>query len=175
MGRRFTIVAMLATLGAGGVGAQEHGQGAHGGAGHGHPRHGRHAASDTGFAALQQRGKVAMGVDQYTSRHRFEPLPDGGRIELVRDEADSAGVATIRAHLSGIAESFARGDFRTPAFVHQQEVPGTRVMAERREKIRYHYRPLPGGGEVRIVTTDSLAVDAVHRFLEFQRRDHRAH
>src|SRR5881275_786571 len=51
------------------------------------------AKNDSVFAALQKRGEMTMGVDQYTSAHRFEPLPDGGRIVLQRDSADSAGEA----------------------------------------------------------------------------------
>jgi hypothetical protein len=130
---------------------------------------------DTAFAALQSRGQDAMGVDQYTSAHRFEPLPDGGRIELQRDSADRAGVETIRAHMRDIADRFSRGDFTIPGFVHAREVPGTRVMAERKTQITYEARDLPGGGEVRIRTTDPMAVVAVHEFLAFQRSDHRAH
>src|SRR4029079_5521816 len=65
---------------------------------------------DSSFAALQKRGKVAMGVDQYTSTHKFDALPDGGRIELQRDSDDSVGVAAIRAHIREIARSFSRGD-----------------------------------------------------------------
>ncbi|MGH7129185.1 MAG: hypothetical protein ACREIV_11505, partial [Planctomycetaceae bacterium] len=45
------------------------------------------AAADSTFADLQSRGHAAMGVDQYTSTHFFQPLPDGGRIELQRDAA----------------------------------------------------------------------------------------
>ena len=52
--------------------------------------------ADTGFAAMQQRGKMAMGVDQTTSTHRFDALPDGGRIELQRDTDDSLGQAHNR-------------------------------------------------------------------------------
>jgi hypothetical protein len=40
------------------------------------------SSGDAKFVALQQRGESAMGVDQYTSQHVFEPLPDGGRIVL---------------------------------------------------------------------------------------------
>lgn len=135
------------------------------------------AASDSAFAALQARGATArgMGVDQYTSTHVFESLPDGGRIELRRDASDSAGVAQIRTHLQQIARAFAAGDFSTPAFVHMRDVPGTDVMAARRGAIAYAYRALPGGGEVRITTADPDAVRAVHAFLAFQRADHRAH
>ena len=135
------------------------------------------AASDDAFAALQARGASArgMGVDQYTSVHAFESLPDGGRIELQRDVRDAAGVAQIRTHLQEIARAFAAGDFSTPAFVHMRRVPGTDVMAARRAAISYAYRALPGGGEVRITTADPDAVRAVHAFLAFQRSDHRAH
>jgi hypothetical protein len=131
-------------------------------------------AEDTGFAALQQRGRDAMGVDQYTSTHLFDATPDGGRIELQRDEDDPAGVATIRQHLQEIAASFAAGDFSIPAFVHAEEVPGTAVMAARRDHITYTYRDLPRGGEVRITTTDAAALRAIHEFMAYQRQDHRA-
>ena len=133
------------------------------------------ASEDSSFAALQSRGHEAMGVDQYTSQHRFEPLPDGGRIELQRDTTDRAGIATIRAHMRDIASRFAQGDFSIPGFVHAQEVPGTRVMAEKKTGITYEAHDLPGGAEVRIRTTDPDAVAAVHEFLAFQRGDHRAH
>jgi hypothetical protein len=142
-------------------------------AGHADSTH-AHAAADTGFAALQARGRAAMGVDQYTSTHRFDALPDGGRIELQRDTDDAEGIATIRAHLAGIAQAFAAGDFGTPAAVHAREVPGTATMAARRAAIRYVYRDLPRGGEVRILTADPEAVAAIHAFMAFQRADHHA-
>jgi hypothetical protein len=135
--------------------------------------HARRADSDTAFASMQTRGEAAMGVDQYTSAHQFEDLPDGGRIELQRDSTDSAGVAEIRAHLQSIAKAFAQGDFQVPGFVHAGEVPGTMVMRERQDRITYVFHPLPGGGEVRIGTADTTAVRAVHNFLAFQRGEHR--
>jgi hypothetical protein len=132
------------------------------------------SAQDTTFAAMQYRGKEAMGVDQYTSSHIFESLPDGGRIVLRRDVADSAGVAAIRSHMRYIAERFAAGDFALPGFVHAQEVPGTRVMTEGKALIAYVADTLPRGGEVRIVTGDAASLEAVHAFLEFQRHAHHA-
>ena len=129
---------------------------------------------DAAFVALQTRGQAAMGVDQYTSVHRFDSLDDGGRIELQRDPADTAGVAEIRRHLAGIRDAFARGDFSTPAVVHAGSVPGTGVMRARREHIAYTFTPLLGGGEVRLRTTDPQALEAIHRFMAFQRSDHRA-
>jgi hypothetical protein len=131
-------------------------------------------AQDTSFTSMQQRGKMAMGVDQYTSVHAFDDLPDGGRIELQRDRDDSVGVEAIRAHLRDIQHAFSAGDFSTPAFVHMQSVPGTKEMGARRALIRYQFRPLPRGGELRIVTEDSAAREAVHSFLAFQRGEHHA-
>ncbi len=129
---------------------------------------------DAAFAAVQERGKAAMGVDQYTSWHMFEPLPDGGRIVLQRDQPDSIGTRVIREHMAQIAAAFAAGDFRLPGLVHAREVPGTKLMAERRALITYTADTLPRGGQVRIRTADSAAVRAVHEFLAFQRADHRA-
>lgn len=136
--------------------------------------HAAHHPSDSAFAAVQRRGAEVMGVDQATSRHVFEPLRDGGRIELVRLVDDTAGTAQIRRHLRDVAERFSRGDFTAPFLVHDRAVPGTDVMAARRERIRYTVRDLPRGGEIRILSTDPDAVAAIHRFLAFQRRDHRA-
>lgn len=130
---------------------------------------------DSAFAQLQQRGESAMGVNQYTSQHVFEPLPDGGRIVLQREGEDSVGTATIRAHMRTIATAFATGDFAIPGFVHSAtEVPGTRDMRALRSEITYVPRDLPRGAEVVITTKNPKAVAAVHEFLAFQRMDHRA-
>ena len=132
------------------------------------------AASDSGFGAVQARGGQAMGVDQYTSTHLFQPLADGGRIELQRDAVDPAGREQILAHMQAIAAAFAAGDFAVPGFVHAREVPGTGVMAARRDRISYAVESLPKGGALRLRSADSSAVAAIHEFLAFQRMDHRA-
>jgi hypothetical protein len=137
---------------------------------------GSHSASgqDTSFAAMQKRGQQAMDVDQYTSIHRFDALPDGGRIELQRDSDDSVGIATIRAHIRGIAAAFKSGDFSTPEFVHIRAVPGSKVMAAKRSVITYDARDLPRGAELRIRTTDREALAAIREFMAFQRSEHHA-
>jgi hypothetical protein len=131
-------------------------------------------SADSAFARVQSRGYVAMGVDQYTSSHRFEPLPDGGRITLERNGNDSSGAAQIRSHMRTIAVAFQRGNFTLPGFVHDREVPGTTVMAARRSHISYTTDSLPHGAQLRIHSDDTAAVNAIHQFLAFQRRDHRA-
>jgi hypothetical protein len=132
------------------------------------------AAQDSSFAAMQQRGKVAMGVDQYSSIHHFDDLADGGRIRLERDKDDAVGTRAIQTHLRGIAKAFSTGDFTTPAFVHMQNVPGSAGMAKQRAAIHYTVKTLPRGGELRITTIDTAALRAVHEFLAFQRGEHHA-
>ena len=115
-----------------------------------------------------------MGVDQNASRHVFDDLPDGGRIELQADSLDSTAIAAIRAHLSTIASAFEAGNFSTPDFVHSDRVPGTGVMAAKRSVIGYAFAELPRGGEVRITTHDAEALHAIHQFLAYQRQEHHA-
>jgi hypothetical protein len=130
--------------------------------------------TDTAFAALQHRGETAMGVDQYTSQHVFEPLPDGGRIVLQRKQSDPAGEAQIRGHMRTISQAFTNGDFALPGFVHAMgNVPGTMTMKRLKNEITYAPRDLPNGGEVVISTRNPEAVSAIHEFLAFQRMDHR--
>lgn len=136
--------------------------------------HASMTARDTSFAGMQARGRSAIGVDQYTSAHRFDDTPDGGRIVLQREASDSAGTRVIREHLASIAQQFGSGNFAVPGFVHATEVPGTAVMQTRRRRIAYRFEPLPGGGQVTIRTSDPEAVRAIHQFLGFQRTEHHA-
>jgi hypothetical protein len=115
---------------------------------------------------------MAMGVDQYTSKHTFDITPDGGRIMLQREVDDSLGVAQIRTHLKLIQHAFTAGDFSTPAFVHMKDMPGTAVMAAKRGVITYTYSDVPRGGEVKISTSDPEARKAIADFLTAQRSEH---
>lgn len=133
------------------------------------------AQDEAAFAALQDRGKAVMGVDQYGSAHVFEDLPDGGRIILDRtDASDTAAIGTIRQHMREIAVAFRAGDFTKPFQVHAHEVPGTETMSARRSALSYVVIDRPRGAEVRITAADPSAVRAVHEFLAFQRSDHQA-
>ena len=128
------------------------------------------------FSAMQTRGEHVMGVNQYTSAHVFEDLPDGGRVVLERaDASDTADISTIRAHMRDIQAAFRAGDFTKPFEVHAQDVPGTAVMAAKRSVISYDATDRPRGGEVRIRSSDSVAVAAIHQFLAFQRKEHHTH
>lgn len=131
-------------------------------------------ANDSAFKDLQKRGQMAMGVDQNMSKHKFDVTLDGGRIELQRDKPDSVDVAQIRAHLKRIQHAFAAGDFSTPGFVHMRSMPGTAVMAAKKNVIKYSYHDLPLGAELKISTKDPTAKAAITQFMMSQRTDHRS-
>jgi hypothetical protein len=133
-----------------------------------------HDSAHAAHADMQKRGAEVMGVDQESSVHVFEALPNGGIIELQRASADSAGTRVIRQHLRTIAMAFRDGDFGGPTYIHMTSVPGARVMAERRNYIRYDYRQLPRGGALRISTTDLAARRAIWEFIAYQRNEHMA-
>ena len=153
------VVAITTLLMAGAAGAQS--QPAHDSA---------HAA----HAEMQKRGAEVMGVDQETSVHVFEAMPNGGIIELQRAGNDTAGTRIIRQHLRSIALAFRQGDFSAPTSIHMTTVPGARTMADRRSYIYYDYRDLPRGGALRITTTDFAARKAIWEFIAYQRNEHMA-
>ena len=122
-----------------------------------------------------QRGAMVMGFDQELTAHHFLLFADGGAIDVsVKDPLDVRNREAIRSHLPHIAVMFGEGNFEVPMLVHDSKgVPGTRVMAARKDAIRYHYVETPNGGRVDIVTTDADALAAVHAFLKFQIVEHK--
>ena len=123
--------------------------------------------------ALKKRGADAMGFDQDITTHHFRLTPSGGSIEVtVKDDADRATVARIRAHLKSIAEDFSRGDFGKPFQTHAEVPPGVRVMRKYARLISYRYEELPHGGIVHIRSADSRARHALHGFLRYQIAEH---
>jgi len=112
-----------------------------------------------------------MGFSQAASKHTFRLYPDGGAIEVRGD--DAATVTAIREHLKMLAREFAAGNFEKPEAVHDQMPDGAATMKKLRRDIKYAYSEIESGGRVRITTKNRQALDAVHRFLRFQIREHK--
>jgi hypothetical protein len=127
-----------------------------------------------GAQMTQHHANMAMGFDQDKTAHHFFLYTDGGAIDVsVKDTDDTKNRDAIRSHLPHIAHLFSEGDFKTPALVHQTNVPGTEAMAAHKAAITYAYKETPKGGRVEITTRDSDALKAVHEFLKFQIADHK--
>jgi hypothetical protein len=114
-----------------------------------------------------------MGYPHDKTTHHFRLFSNGGAIEVtVNDSADSQNMHAIRSHLTHIVTMFSNGDFSMPMFVHDQVPPGVPMMKQKRSEIIYKFEELPTGGRVRITTTNSDALTAIHDFLRFQIEDH---
>jgi len=126
-------------------------------------------------AELNRRGAAAMGFDQHTTVHHFPITGTGGSIEVeVKDPADQTSLGAVRAHLQEIAGAFANGDFDKPFQTHAEVPPGVPEMQGLKRAITYKYEETARGGAVRITTSDKAALQAVHKFLEYQAREHHA-
>jgi hypothetical protein len=125
-------------------------------------------------AGVNKRGDEVMGFDHTKTTHHFHLRPDGGLIQVeANDPGDSASRDQIRTHLKHIAKKFADGDFAAPMQIHAQTPPGVPVMGRLRAEIKYQVEELERGGLVRITTSNSKALAAVHEFLRFQIKDHK--
>lgn len=116
-----------------------------------------------------------MGFDQDRTAHHFLLFNDGGAIAVsVKDLGDTKNREAIRSHLPHIAMMFGSGNFDAPVLVHDAaNVPGIKVMAAKKDAIRYQYAETPTGGRVTIVTSDPEALNAVHAFLKYQIAEHK--
>lgn len=125
--------------------------------------------------AMNERGAMVMGFDQEKTVHHFHLYEDGGAIDVaVKEASDAVNRDAIRAHLPHIASMFGAGNFGAPRIVHgTAEVPGTGILKERKDLVRYEYVQTPAGGRVDIRTADPAALAALHDFLRYQIADHR--
>jgi hypothetical protein len=161
------VICVIGALGLSGTAAAQHQMPA----GTSHEEHQKQMAKD---AALAKRGADAMGFDQETTTHHFILAADGGSIEVtVKSASDAANLSAIRTHLNEIAGQFAAGDFQKPLATHGETPDGVAGMSARRSSIAYAFEELPTGGRVRIRTKDAGALDAVHKFLQYQIREHK--
>jgi hypothetical protein len=125
------------------------------------------------FSGVNTRGDEAMGFSHEKTTHHFHLFTDGGSIEIASNgAADSESQKAIRDHLRMIAATFANGDFAIPMFIHDTVPPGIEAMKRLNKKISYLVSDTVGGAEIRVITNDIDAIQAVHEFLKFQITDH---
>jgi hypothetical protein len=123
---------------------------------------------------VKRRGDAAMGFSHEKTTHHFLLKSDGGVIQVeANDSTDNASRDQIRMHLKHIAKKFSEGDFAAPMFIHAQTPPGVSAMKRLKVEIDYKFEELVRGGRVRILTSDSEALKAIHDFLRFQIKDHK--
>ncbi len=120
-----------------------------------------------------KRGEREMGFSQTKTTHHFRLTPEGGTIQVeVKDAKDTATAEQINKHLSHIAQMFSAGNFKTPMLIHDRTPPGVSVMQQLKAEISYQFEDTGKGGRIRIKTTNTGAIKAIHEFLRFQITEH---
>lgn len=122
---------------------------------------------------MNERGDKVMGFDHNLTTHHFLLKADGGLIQVEANQTtDAASRDQIRKHLGHIAKMFGAGNFSAPMLVHDQNPPGTAVMKELKDRIKYEFTENERGAFIRISTNDPAALKAIHEFLRYQIKEH---
>jgi hypothetical protein len=122
---------------------------------------------------MNMRGDKHMGFDHLKTTHHFLLANDGGAIQVEANDAkDTASRDQIRGHLRHIAMMFSEGNFDIPMLVHEKTPPGSEVMQKLKEEISYKYKETDRGALIQISTDNGQALQAIHKFLKFQIKEH---
>jgi hypothetical protein len=133
------------------------------------------AASDR-QAEVAERGASVMPFDLDATTHRFEPRDDGLLQTVVADDPDDdEQVTLVREHLTEEVERFAEGDFRDPASIHGDDMPGLAALSAGADRIDVTYADVSAGAAIAFITDDVELVDALHDWGEAQVSDHGSH
>jgi hypothetical protein len=126
-------------------------------------------------SSMLQRGNIAMGFNQNKIIHHFIATPTGGEIMIVAlNSSDNDTIKQIRNHILDIQKEFSQGNFTKPFYIHAQKVPGTKLMAEKQDLIRYSIKQI-NNGSVLLLTTNDQQLAAIHQFVAFQTAQHMGH
>jgi hypothetical protein len=125
---------------------------------------------------MSGRGDIAMGFNQNNIVHRFLGTPVGGEIIITAiNGSDRQTINQIKNHITEIQKEFSEGNFTKPFFIHAQEVPGTKVMTQKKELIKYEVLEMSNGSSLLLTTNDKDLIGAINQFMEFQAREHYGH
>jgi hypothetical protein len=125
---------------------------------------------------MMERGDIAMGFNQNKIIHQFVATPVGGKIVVMSlNNTDRQTIKEIKNHIVEIQREFSNGNFTKPFFIHAQEVPGTKVMTEKKYLIKYDILEMNNGSSLILTTNDRQLIDAINQFMEFQARQHQGH
>jgi len=127
-------------------------------------------------SSMLQRGNIAMGFNQSKIMHHFIATPSGGEIMIVAlNSSDNDTIKQIKNHVLDIQKEFSQGNFTRPFFIHAQQVPGTKLMGEKKDLIGYSMRQTNNGSILLLTTNDQQLIAAIHQFIAFQTAQHMEH
>ncbi len=132
--------------------------------------------NSSSMSSMLARGNTAMGFNQSKIMHHFIATPTGGEIMIVAlNSSDNDTIKQIRNHVLDIQNEFSQGNFTKPFFIHAQQVPGTKLMGEKKDLIRYSIKQINNGSVLLLTTNDQQLIVAIHQFIAFQTAQHSGH
>lgn len=130
----------------------------------------------TNITKMMERGNIAMGFNQNKIAHQFAVTPNGGNITITSlNSNETQTINQIKTHIMDIQKDFSEGNFTKPFFIHAQEVPGTDVMTEKKDLIKYNILELRNGSSLVLTTNDKELMDAISQFMKYQAKAHVRH
>ena len=134
------------------------------------------ASNSFNQTAMLDRGNTAMGFDQNKIMHHFMATPTGGLIMVVTlNNSDTQTIQRIQSHIGDIQQEFSQGNFTKPFYIHDQNVPGTDVMTQKKDLIKYSVQNLDNGATLALTTNDTELLQAIQQFMSFQGMQHHGH
>jgi len=131
---------------------------------------------DASMMEMMQRGNIAMGFNQNKIAHQFISTPSGGKIIIMAlNGSDTKTISQIKNHTLEIQKEFSQGNFSRPFFIHAQDVPGSKVMSDKKDLIKYDISEMRNGSVLALTTNDKELVDAINQFMQFQAAQHHGH
>ncbi len=126
--------------------------------------------------AMLERGDIAMGFNQSMIHHHFMSTATGGQIMIMSENmSDIQTINEIKSHVRDIKYQFSQGNFTKPFYIHAQIVPGTDVMAAKKDLINYSIKDIDGGSVLILTTNDTQLLNAIQQFMNFQSSQHMGH
>jgi hypothetical protein len=130
----------------------------------------------TKMTKMMERGNIAMGFNQNKIAHHFAVTPNGGNITITSlNSNETQTINQIKTHIMDIQKDFSEGNFTKPFFIHAQEVPGTDVMTEKKDLIKYNTLELRNGSSLVLTTNDKELINAISQFMKYQATAHVGH
>ena len=126
--------------------------------------------------AMLERGNIAMGFNQSMIHHHFMSTTTGGEIMIMSENmSDVKTINEIKNHVKDIQYQFSQGNFTKPFYIHAQIVPGTDIMAAKKDLINYSIKDIDGGSVLILTTNDTQLLNAIQQFMNFQSSQHMGH
>ncbi len=126
--------------------------------------------------AMLERGNIAMGFNQSMIHHHFMSTTTGGEIMIMSENMSNVQtINDIKNHVKDIQYQFSQGNFTKPFYIHAQIVPGTNIMAAKKNLINYSIKDIDGGSVLILTTNDTQLLNAIQQFMNFQSSQHMGH